>query len=44
MLYQPALIEVADKFCHLEFLLQSLDPLDTVVRVGKDPTNFSTPS
>lgn len=40
MLFQPALIEVAYKFCHLEFLLQRLDPLDTVVWVGKDPINF----
>lgn len=40
MLYQPAQIEVADKFCHLEFLLPNPDPLDPIVWVGKDPADF----
>jgi hypothetical protein len=40
MVYQPALIEVADKFCGLEFFLQRFDPLYTIRWITKDPTNL----
>ena len=33
---QPALVKVRNEFLHREFLTESMDPLDAVVRVAED--------
>jgi crotonobetainyl-CoA:carnitine CoA-transferase CaiB-like acyl-CoA transferase len=44
MIDQPTLVEVTDKFAHLKFTLQRLDPPDLLIRVraGSEDQRFAT--